>query len=717
MPELLLELLSEDIPARMQTRAAAELKRLVTAGLEAEGLAFERADAHATPRRLALVVDGLPIRQPATRETRRGPSVDAPDAAVDGFARSVGVSRAALKTEATKKGEYYVADVRGGGRAVREVVADIVRDAIWEFSWSKSMTWGEKPHLSWVRPLQSILCVFNGRAVKFDLVRGFGGSKFDEVAFDMSSPHDLASGNRTCGHRFLAPKGFRVSSFDDYAAKLRESKVILESGERRALIGSELKRIAEAEGLSVKEDRALLDEVTGLVEWPVVLLGSVDKRFMDLPDEVLTTVMRRHQKYFSLLRPDGALAPRFAVVANITAADGGAQIVAGNERVLAARLADAQFFWDQDRKRTLESRVSDLRGLIFHAKLGSIADKAVRLQAMIQVLAQHIPDADVNISQRAALLAKTDLTTGMVGEFPELQGIVGRYYALQEDARPEVARAIAEHYAPLGPNDQCPSAPTSIVLALADKIDTLVGFWSIDEKPTGSRDPYALRRAALGVIRLIVENELRLPLADVMLSAYECYGSVPLNKDGEQTILELLSFIADRLVVQQRKKGVRHDLIKAVFSQRQSASGGSGEIDLVGVLKRVDALTAFLNTDDGSNLLVAYQRAANIVRIEQERDGMASQPEMFNPKLAEGAEHALSQSLDNLRSEVDPLLEQERYIDAMKAFSKLRKPIDVFFDQVKVNTEVEELRKNRLSLLAYVTQTMNRVADFSQIEG
>ncbi len=716
MPELLLELLSEDIPARMQTRAAAELKRLVTAGLEAGGLAFERADAHATPRRLALVVDGLPKRQPATRESRRGPSVDAPDAAVDGFARSVGVSRAALKTEATKKGEYYVADVRGGGRAVREVVADIVRDAIWEFSWSKSMTWGEKPHLSWVRPLQSILCVFDGRAVKFDLVRGVGRAAVGEDPIG-ASPHGLASGNRTCGHRFLAPKGFTVSSFDDYATKLRKSKVILESGERRALIESELKRLADAEELSVKEDRALLDEVTGLVEWPVVLLGQIDERFMDLPDEVLTTVMRRHQKYFSLLRADGVLAPRFAVVANIAAADGGAQIVAGNERVLAARLADAQFFWDQDRKRTLESRASDLRGLIFHAKLGSVADKAVRLQAMIQVLAQHVPDADVAISQRAALLAKTDLTTGMVGEFPELQGIVGSYYALQEDARPEVARAIAEHYAPLGPNDQCPNAPTSIVLALADKIDTLVGFWSIDEKPTGSRDPYALRRAALGVIRLIVENELRLPLADVMLSAYECYGSVPLNKDGEQTILELLSFIADRLVVQQREKGVRHDLIKAVFSQRQSASGGSGEIDLVGVLKRVDALTAFLNTDDGSNLLVAYQRAANIVRIEQERDGMASQPEMFNPELAEGAEHALSQSLDNLRNEVDPLLEQERYIDAMKAFSKLRKPIDVFFDQVKVNTEVEELRKNRLSLLAYVTRTMNRVADFSQIEG
>ena len=710
MPELLLELLSEDIPARMQSRAAEELKRLVTAGLEKEGLTFERADTFATPRRLALVIDGLPKRQPSTNESRRGPSVSAPDAAVEGFARSVGIKRDALHTEVSKKGEYYVANVMRGGSAVGDVIADIVKDVVWEFSWQKSMTWGEKPHLTWVRPLQSILCVFDGRTVKFDLVRGVGRAA---IGADPSgtSPHELESSNKTVGHRFLAPKQIKISSFDAYKTKLREAKVILDTGERRSLIENELRRLADAEGLKIKEDAGLLDEVAGLVEWPVAHLGRIDEQFIGLPDEVLATVMRRHQKYFSLLNKDGTIASRFAVIANIEAADGGAKIVAGNERVLAARLADAQFFWDQDRKRTLESRLPYLSGLIFHAKLGSVADKSARIQALIQTLARHIPDVDVAIGQRAGLLAKTDLTTGMVGEFPELQGIMGRYYALQEDVRPEVAEAIAEHYSPLGPSDRCPSAPVSVVLALADKIDTLAGFWAINEKPTGSRDPFALRRAALGVIRLIVENGLRLPLLAVFVQASApFFEGAPSPQRQDSLATDLLAFFAERLKVHLRERGVRHDLISAVF-----ALGGAD--DLVRLLARVDALASFLDTDDGANLLIAFRRAANILRIEEKNDGVIYDATYDADALVQGEEGILGAAMVQLSVRVDEAVREEDFSGAMLELAKLRRPVDEFFDRVTVNVDDPDLRRNRLSLLAHVTSTMNRVADFSQIEG
>ena len=709
MPELLLELLSEDIPARMQSRAAEELKWLVTAGLEKEGLTFERADAFATPRRLALVIDGLPKRQPSTNESRRGPSVSAPDAAVEGFARSVRMKRDALHTEVSKKGEYYVANVTSGGSAVGDVIADIVKDAVWAFSWPKSMAWGEETKLRWVRPLQSILCVFDGQTLKFDLTRNVGRAESGKGPIGLS-PHGIASGNQTVGHRFLASKKFKVTSFADYETKLREAKVILRSDDRRALIESELKRLAEVEGLSIKNNAGLLDEVAGLVEWPVALLGRIDERFMNLPDEVLATVMRSHQKYFSLVSKDGTLAPRFVVVANIEAADGGAKIVAGNERVLAARLADAQFFWDLDRKRTLESRLPDLGGLIFHAKLGSVADKSARLQTLIQMLAGHIPDVDVAIGQRAGLLAKTDLTTGMVGEFPELQGIMGRYYALQEDVRPEVADAIAEHYSPLGPTDQCPSAPISIALALADKIDTLAGFWAIDEKPTGSRDPYALRRAALGVIRLIVENELRVPLLQVFVQATTPFLPDAPSPQRQELATDMLTFFADRLKVHLRERGVRHDLISAVFAL-------GGEDDLVRLLARVDVLATFLNTDDGTNLLTAFRRAANILRIEEKTDGVTYDG-VYDPNaLVQDEENALGATMLMSSVRVDEAVREEDFSGAMLELAKLRRPVDDFFDRVTVNVDDPDLRKNRLSLLAYVTSTMNRVADFSQIEG
>ena len=709
MPELLLELLSEDIPARMQSRAVDELKRLVTSGLEKDGLTFEHVDAFATARRIALVINGLPKRQPATTELRRGPSVGAPDAAIEGFARSVGVKRDALHTEVSKKGEYYVVNMTNGGGAVSDIIADIVKETVWGFSWSKSMAWGEEPKFRWVRPLQSILCVFDGHTIKLDLTRNSGRTESgkDPIRF---SPHGLASGNQTVGHRFLSSKKIKAKSFDDYEAKLREANVLLRVDNRRALIESELKRLSEVEGLSIKDDPGLLDEVAGLVEWPVALLGRIEERFMGLPDEVLATVMRNHQKYFSLIKKDGTLAPRFAVITNIEATDGGLQIVAGNERVLAARLADAQFFWDQDRKRTLESRLPDLGGLIFHAKLGSVADKTVRIQAFIQVLSEYIPDVDVAIGQRAGLLAKTDLTTGMVGEFPELQGVMGRYYALQEDLRPEVAEAIAEHYSPLGPGDRCPNAPISVVLSLADKIDTLSGFWAIDEKPTSSRDPYALRRAALGIIRLIVENKLRMPLLQVFAQATTPFLPDVPSTQRQELGTDLLAFFADRLKVHLREHGVRHDLISAVFAL-------GGEDDLVRLLSKVDVLATFLNTDDGANLLTAFRRAANILRIEEKADGVTYDGVYDLEALVQDEENALGTTMLISSARVVDAVREGEFSKAMLELAKLRRPVDDFFDRVTVNVDDPALRKNRLSLLAHVTWTMKLIADFSQIEG
>ena len=709
MPELLLELLSEDIPARMQSRAADELKRLVTSGLEKDGLTFEHVDAFATARRIALVINGLPKRQPVTTELRRGPSVSAPDTAIEGFARSVGVKRDALHTEVSKKGKHYVVNMTSGGGAVSDIIADIVKETVWGFSWSKSMAWGEETKFRWVRPLQSILCVFDGHTIKLDLTRNSGRTESgkDPIGF---SPHGIASGNQTVGHRFLSSKKIKVKSFDDYEAKLREANVILRVDNRCALIESELKRLSEVEGLSIKDDPGLLDEVAGLVEWPVALLGRIEERFMGLPDEVLATVMRNHQKYFSLIKKDGTLAPRFAVITNIEATDGGLQIVAGNERVLAARLADAQFFWDQDRKRTLESRLPDLGGLIFHAKLGSVADKSVRIQTLIQVLSGYIPDVDVAIGQRAGLLAKTDLTTGMVGEFPELQGTMGRYYALQEDLRPEVAEAIAEHYSPLGPSDRCPNAPISVVLSLADKIDTLSGFWAIDEKPTSSRDPYALRRAALGIIRLIVENKLRMPLLQVFVQATTPFLPDVSLTQRQELATDLLAFFADRLKVHLREHGVRHDLISAVFAL-------GGEDDLVRLLSKVEVLATFLNTDDGANLLTAFRRAANILRIEEKADGVTYDG-VYDPEaLVQDEENALGTTMLISSARVVDAVREGEFSKAMLELAELRRPVDDFFDRVTVNADDPALRKNRLRLLAHVTWTMNLIADFSQIEG
>jgi glycyl-tRNA synthetase beta chain len=659
-------------------------------------LEFTRADAYVTPRRLALVVDGLPTAQPDVSEEKRGPRVGAPDQAIQGFLKGAGLaSLDQCEKRDTGKGEFWFAVVKKKGARTADVLPRLLGEAIIALSWPKSMRWADY-QFRWVRPLQRIVAVFDGTVL--------------DGALDLGAEQTLRFGDHTQGHRFLAPGEIEVGSFADYKAKLREAKVILDPAERRAVIKAQAEQIAKAAGYSIKPDEALLDEVTGLVEWPVVLIGRIDDAFMGIPPEVLTTTMRTNQKYFSLLDKDGRLAPRFLVVANMETVDKGKAIVAGNERVLRARLADAKFFWDQDRQVKLEARVPALKDIIFHAKLGTVADKVERLQKLAVELAIHIPGADAGDVRRAALLAKADLTSGMVGEFPELQGIMGRYYALHDGEKPAVADAIAEHYAPLGPNDRCPTAPVSVAVALADKLDTLVGFFAIDEKPTGSKDPFALRRAALGVIRLIVENRLRLPLAGLVPATHQLYVNQTKTFPASIKTEELLDFFADRLKVALREKGIRHDLISAVFAL-------GGEDDLVRLLARVDALKKFLDSDDGANLLVAYRRASNIVRIEEKKDGRSYNGGTEAGLLRQDEEKALHQALAASGGTSGKSLQSEDFRGAMAALAQLRQPVDAFFDKVTVNCEEADLRANRLRLLSQIRATLGGVADFSKIEG
>lgn len=688
MAELLLEILSEEIPARMQARAAEDLKRLVTGGLEEAGLEFDSARAFATPRRLALVVDGLPAKTPDISEERRGPRADAPGRAVEGFLRGNGITRDQAEIRETGKGSFYFAVIEKKGAKSVDLLPEILAKAIDALPWPKSMRWADRPE-RWVRPIHGLLCLLDGR--KVSLARG-----------------EIESGNKTAGHRFLAPKPFAVKNFDDYVAKLRDAKVVLDAAERREIILKDAAELADEAGLRLKDDPGLANEVAGLVEWPVTYMGGIDDEFMDLPPEVLTTSMRSHQKYFALETKDGSLAANFIVVANTETSDNGKAVVAGNERVLRARLADAKFYWDQDRKASLASRAPALADVTFHARLGSLDDKIDRVQALAAGIAGYVAGADKDKVRSAARLAKADLTTGMVYEFPELQGIMGRYYALGDNEDPAVADAIRDHYSPLGPSDDCPTAPVSVAVALADKLDTLVGFWAIDEKPTGSKDPYALRRAALGVIRLVLENGLRLPLNEAIrasMNAYAHSAAVP-----ESIVDDLLDFFADRLKVHLREQGARHDLISAVFAL-------GGEDDLVRLIARVSALGNFLETDDGANLLTAYRRAANILRIEEKNDGASYEGAPDTGLFTESRETLLFEKLAAAEAQIAPNLAGERFDQAMNEFAALRRPVDDFFDHVTVNCDDPALRVNRLRLLSRIRATMNRVADFSQIEG
>jgi glycyl-tRNA synthetase beta chain len=696
MAELLVELFSEEIPARMQARAADDLKRLVIDALKAANLSFESAAAYATPRRLALVVGGLPTQQPDVTEEKKGPKYGAPAQAVQGFMKANGIKSLDKEAELreTDKGPFYFVVRKVAGRPSAEVLAEILSKTFAELPWPKSMRWAGDSQ-RWVRPLHGIVAVFDGKPLKGDFAMGEGRA--------------LTFGAETRGHRFLAPEAFAVTDFADYRDGLLKAKVVLDPAERRATIAGQAAALAKSAGVTVKDDAGLLDEVTGLVEWPQVLMGRIGEAFMDLPGEVLSTSMRSHQKYFSTEQAGGSLADRFLFVANMEASEGSERaktIVAGNERVLRARLADARFFWDQDREKPLSARVPALKDIVFHARLGTVADKVSRLESLAAEISKYVPGADRDEARSAARLAKADLTTGMVGEFPELQGIMGRYYALNDGETPAVADAIAQHYQPLGPGDACPSAPVSVSVALADKIDTLVGFWMIDEKPTGSKDPYALRRAALGVIRLIVENKLRLPLTKVFAAAQGEYAGLSASDISG----DLLDFFGERLKVVLRDQGVRHDLISAVM-----ATGA--EDDLVRLLARVEALRSFLETDDGSNLLVAYRRAANIVRIEEKKDKCAYAGAVEAAALQQPEEKTLFSHLGDASKGAQFALSSEDFTAAMSAIAQLRQPVDAFFDHVTVNAEAADLRENRLQLLSAIGATLAEVADFSKIEG
>jgi glycyl-tRNA synthetase beta chain len=692
MAELLLELFSEEIPARMQARAAEDLKRLVTDKLKAAGLSFTRADAYATPRRLALVVDGLPTAQPDVKEEKKGPRVGSPQQAIDGFLKSAGLSSLdQCEKRDTGKGEFYFAVIEKKGGATIAVLERSIGEVMQELPWPKSMRWAGYG-FRWVRPLHSIIFVFDGKPI----VAAFKLGNFDQQ-----------TGAETRGHRFLAPGAITVSSFADYQSKLRAAKVILDPAERRAEIWKQAQALAAKEGLTVKQDDALLDEVTGLVEWPVALMGRIDDAFMTLPPEVMTTTMRVNQKYFAVQAADGKLAPRFIVVANTEADDGGKAIVAGNERVLRARLSDAQFFWEQDKKVRLIDRVPALDGITYHAKLGSVGDKVKRMRALAAVLSAQTPNGDAGLADQAAHLAKADLVSGMVGEFPELQGIMGRYYARNEGLSDAVADAIADHYKPLGPNDLCPKAPVSIAVALAEKIDSLVGFFTIDERPTGSKDPFALRRAALGIIRLILENKLRLGLRAVLEQGYKNYA---LGNTPQPVIGLLMDFFADRLKVALKEQGVRHDLVSAVFAL-------GDEDDLTRLIARVDALKGFVESPDGVNLLAAHKRAANIVRIEEKKDSARYDGGIDPAALVEEPEQALHAALSKVSDSAKAAIAREDFTGAMSAMAQLRAPVDAFFDKVTVNDKDPKLRANRLRMLSAINATLSAVADFSKIEG
>jgi glycyl-tRNA synthetase beta chain len=690
MAELLLELFSEEIPARMQARAAEDLRVAVTNALVESGLLYEGAQSHVTPRRLVLSVEGLPASTADKREERKGPRVDAPDSAIAGFLKSSGVSLSDCRIVEDKKGKFYVAVIASKGRPAPELIAEIVPEVVRSFAWPKSMRWGSSA-LRWVRPLQSIVCTFDGEIVPFEI-------------------DGIRSSNITRGHRFMAPEPFPVRRFEDYADRLSRAKVMVDASERSQTILTEARNLAFAQGLELIEDEALLAETSGLVEWPVVLLGQFEPAFLALPPEIIATTLKAHQKCFPLRdAKTGALADRYILVANLVPADGGKEIIAGNNRVIAARLTDAKFFWDQDRKSPLESRLPLLDRITFHARLGSQGERLRRIEALAAEIAM-ILKTDMEKARLAARLAKADLVTGAVGEFPELQGVMGRYYALSQGLDPEVADAIRDHYKPQGPSDRIPASGAAQAVALADKIDTLVGFWLIDEKPTGSKDPYALRRAALGVIRIILENERRLSLLRIGRKSLDLFTAAPDDERRASLLADLLTFFADRLKVYLRDKGARHDLIDAVFSVGR-------DDDLLMLVRRVEALARFLDSEDGRNLLAGVKRATSIIRIEEKKDKRSYSGHPNSKLLVQAEEKALATAIAAAEAQARRAVEAQDFEAAMRALAKLRTPVDAFFDKVTVNADDPSFRDNRLRLLGRIREATLAVADFSKIEG
>ncbi|WP_171228512.1 glycine--tRNA ligase subunit beta [Ruegeria sp. HKCCA4008] len=744
MPDLLIELFSEEIPARMQTRAGEDLKKRITDGLVEAGLTYSNAAALTTPRRLTLAVEGLLAQSPTIREERKGPKVGAPDKAIEGFLRGAGLTRDQLEERETPKGAVYFATIEKPGRPAAEIIAEVLEATIRNFPWPKSMRWGSGS-LRWVRPLHSILCILSDES----------GAQVVPMQVD-----GIRSGDTTAGHRFMAPNQFPVTSFEDYAAKLKRAFVLLSQDERAEHIWNDAQNMAFAAGLEIVEDKGLLAEVAGLVEWPVVLMGKIDEEFLELPPEVLQTSMKEHQKFFSVKNPKTGRIERFITVANRETTDNGATILAGNQKVLSARLADAKFFWENDlrvAKTDIAQWTRALENVTFHNKLGTQAERIDRIAALARELAP-VTGADADQAEKAARLAKADLSSEMVYEFPELQGLMGRYYieAAGEDAA--VAAVAQEHYSPLGPSDDVPAAPLSVAVALADKLDTLAGFWAIDEKPTGSKDPFALRRAALGVIRLILNNDLRLKLdrffdaqlvraeaasnealhdghvADLLdeIADHGVFGAafrtvkeklagdkagthqmtdfLHLERKVPDTSDDLSSFFHDRLKVFLRDEGIRHDIIDACI-----AMGGNDDLNLL--VKRARALNAVIATEDGENLVQGFKRANNILTQAEERDGV-EYSYGADVKFAEtDSEKALFAALNGAQTQIDVALKSEDFPTAMAAMAALRGPVDAFFEDVQVNTDNDVIRRNRLNLLSQIRQVCSSVADLSRIEG
>jgi glycyl-tRNA synthetase beta chain len=707
MAELLLELFSEEIPARMQAKAEADLRDAMEKALKEAGLKWKLLAACSGPRRLTVSVTGLSERSADVKEERKGPKVGAPDKAVEGFLRGAGlsdISQAEVRSD-PKKGDFYVAVIETPGRDAKDIIAEAVPAIIRGFHWPKSMRWGTGD-LRWVRPLQRITCVLDGAVVPFDV-------------------DGIASGNQVEGHRVHGRGPYTVTGWEDYSKQLEGAgHVKLTRADRREVIRKGIQGVCAKAGLEWIEDLGLLEEVTGLAEWPVVVLGDMDPDFLTLPPEVIQLSMRTHQKYFAVNdKKTGKLAPHFIVVANIDAADGGKKLAEGNSRVLSARLDDARFFWDLDKAKPLEEMAEKLSTIAFKAELGSLGDKVERVAALARELAPKV-GADPALAERAARLAKADLVSEMVGEFPELQGVMGRYYALEAGEPAAVADAIRDHYKPQGPSDNVPTDAVGIAVALADKLDTLVGFWAIDEKPTGSKDPFALRRAALGVVRIVLENANRMALLSEIQEHMTCMlrqdgkradeGMISLQVDPNVELAvckDLLSFFADRLKQYLRDQGQRHDLIDAVFAL--------GEDDLVLITKRVEALGAFLGTEDGANLLAGYKRAANILKAEEKKGALPDHLIVDGALIDAGAEEEihLHQTLGQVRHDIEEPLKKEDFETVMTELAKLRGPVDAFFEEVMVNVEDEAVRANRLALLADIRDTLHRVADFSQIEG
>ena len=748
MPDLLLELFSEEIPARMQAKAADDLRKMVTDKLVAEGLVYEGAKAFVTPRRLALTVHGIPQRQPDLKQERKGPKVGAPDAAVQGFLKAAGLkSLDEAKIQRDPKGDFYIALMEKAGRPSIDVIAEIIPLIIRTFPWLKQMRWGERSArngaLTWVRPLHSIIATFGPETEEPEIV------KFDVAGIE--------AGQTTHGHRFMAPAAIEVRRFDDYVSKLEAAKVVLDPERRKNIILEDAKELAFAQGFELVEDQVLLDEVAGLVEWPVVLMGSFDQEFLSIPGEVIRATIRNNQKCFVVRDPKsgaasltslgdaaqapGKLANKFILTANIEASDGGKAIVAGNERVIRARLSDAKFFYETDLKTKLEDRLPKFAQIVFHEKLGTQAERIARIEKLAAELAPLV-GADVAKTKRAAQLAKADLLTEVVGEFPEVQGLMGKYYALAQGEDASVAAAIEDHYKPQGPADRVPTDAVSIAVALADKLDILTGFWSIDEKPTGSKDPFALRRAALGVIRILLDQGIRLHLVSLMspkiielsrhlavadvrkrtaaakelgvatvgalavsISEEVSFGGSPVDSRA----IDLRAFFADRLKVQLRDQGARHDLVDAVFALE-------GQDDLLMVVRRVEALGKFLDSDDGKNLLAGTKRASNILAIEEKKDKRRFDGAPDASLFKADEEKALAAAIAQVKTDASAAVAKEDFASAMSAMAKLRPAVDAFFDKVKVNDDDARVRENRLKLLNEIREATRAVADFSKIQ-